>query len=150
MTVLGCRAEKADFTDPIQGVRGRFLIGPGPRLELLAAIPGRDTLDPWLKARVKLYHLAYEVDSIHEAIAHLVARRARHVSGPVPAVAFDGRSIAFLMLPNLLLIELIEAPKAEAPSRSAAGADLAVSGTVGPALPGPAEGDDAASGRGVW
>jgi hypothetical protein len=29
---------------------------------------------------------------------------------PVPAVAFDGREIAFVMLPNVTLVELIEAP----------------------------------------
>jgi len=31
------------------------------------------------------------------------------IVAPVPAVAFGGRKIAFLMLPNRLLIELIEA-----------------------------------------
>jgi len=113
MAILGYRAEGDDFTDPTQGIRGRFLVGPGPRLELLAPIPGRDVLDPWLKSQVKLYHLAFEVQGIVEVMAQLVKRRAHIVSGPVPAVAFNGRPIAFLMLPNLLLIELIGAPEAK-------------------------------------
>ena len=112
LSILGYRPESDDFTDPIQGIRGRFLIGAGPRLELLAPIPGRDVLDPWLKAGVKLYHLAFEVAKVDDAIAQLVKRRARLVSGPVASVAFEGRPIAFLMLPNLLLIELIGAPGA--------------------------------------
>lgn len=112
LAILGYRPGGNDFADPVQGVRGRFLIGPGPRLELLAPMPGRDVLDPWLKAGAKLYHLAFEVAEVDAAIALLVKRRARLVSGPVPAVAFDGRPIAFLMLPNLLLIELIGGPDA--------------------------------------
>jgi methylmalonyl-CoA/ethylmalonyl-CoA epimerase len=112
LAILGYRAEADDFADPVQGIRGRFLVGPGPRLELLAPLPGRDVLEPWLRAGVKLYHLAYEVAEMDATIALLVGRRVRLVSGPVPAVAFDGRPIAFLMLPNLLLIELIGAPEA--------------------------------------
>ena len=69
LAILGYRAEADDFADPVQGIRGRFLIGPGPRLELLAPLPGRDVLDPWLKAGVKLYHLAYEVTEMDAAIA---------------------------------------------------------------------------------
>ena len=34
---LGYRPEAPDFEDTIQQVRGRFLIGAGPRLELLVA-----------------------------------------------------------------------------------------------------------------
>jgi len=50
---------------------------------------------------------------IDDVMAQLVKRRAHIVSGPVPAIAFNDRPIAFLMLPNLLLIELIGAPEAE-------------------------------------
>lgn len=113
LAVLGYRAESDDFADPVQGIHGRFLIGPGPRLELLAPLPGTKVLDPWLETGVKLYHLAFEVERVDGVIATLVGSRARLVSGPVPAVAFGGRSIAFLMLPNLLLIELIGAPEVE-------------------------------------
>jgi hypothetical protein len=32
---------------------------------------------------------------------------------PVPAVAFGGRAIAFLLMPNLLLLELVESGAGE-------------------------------------
>jgi len=65
---------------------------------------------PWLRKGVKMYHQAYEVNSMNAAIAELSSRRAVVVSSPKPSVAFGGRRIAFLMLPNFLLVELIECP----------------------------------------
>jgi len=107
---LGYRFEREPFADPRQGVRGVFLVGQAPRLELLEPLPGREdgVLAPWLAASIKLYHLAYETPDLASAIAHLRKSRAKVVVEPVPAVAFDGRDIAFLLLPNRLLIELIE------------------------------------------
>jgi methylmalonyl-CoA/ethylmalonyl-CoA epimerase len=35
---LGYEIEGEDFIDPVQGVSGRFLVGGGPRLELLAPL----------------------------------------------------------------------------------------------------------------
>ncbi len=91
-------------------MRGLFLAGQAPRLELLQPLDDGDggVLAPWLKQDIKLYHLAYEVEGIAGAIDRLRTQRAKLVVPPVPAVAFDGREIAFLMLPNRLLIELIE------------------------------------------
>jgi len=106
---LGYRPERAEFTDPLQGVRGRFLVGPGPRLELLEAVEGSTVLEPWLVRGVKVYHHAYEVDALEAAIDDLRDRRGRLVSGPVPAVAFDRRPVAFLAMPNRYLVELISA-----------------------------------------
>lgn len=108
---LGYAAESPDFTDSVQGVTGRFLIGGGPRMELLKSLPGRGILTPWLKTGVKLYHLAYETENITAAINHYRRDGAKLMVDPVPAVAFSGNLIAFLMLPNMLLIELIENTK---------------------------------------
>jgi methylmalonyl-CoA/ethylmalonyl-CoA epimerase len=95
------------FTDPVQGVNGLFCEGGGPRLELLAPLPGSDVLDPWLRGPAKLYHLAYEVQDIDVALERVTRDGARVVRPSVPAVAFDGRPIAFLMLRNRLLVEYI-------------------------------------------
>jgi methylmalonyl-CoA/ethylmalonyl-CoA epimerase len=105
---LGYRAEGPDFDDPIQGVRGRFLVGPGPRMELLVQRGEAATLTPWLRKGVKLYHLAFEVGDTDGARRSVSAQGAKRVVDPVPAVAFGGRRIEFWMLPNLLLIEFIE------------------------------------------
>ena len=108
LAILGYHTESDDFIDPIQGVHGRFLVGQVPRLELLVPIDKAEScLTPWLKSGTKMYHLAYETDAVEDAIEQLSTQRAKVVVHPVPAVAFDNRKIAFVMLPNMLLIELI-------------------------------------------
>ncbi len=107
LSILGYVVEGDDFTDPIQGVRGRFLTGQTPRLELLVPLAENSVLSPWLKSNTKMYHLAYETDYLNMAIEQLCSQRVRVVVKPTPAVAFDNRQIAFLMLPNMLLIELV-------------------------------------------
>lgn len=105
---LGYRPESEDVVDPIQGVRLRFLSGGGPRLELIVPEGAGGVLTPWLSQGTKLYHLGYEADDLDAALTDLRAARGKAMVQPVPAVAFDGRRIAFVMLPNMLLIELIE------------------------------------------
>lgn len=105
---LGYQQEGEEFVDPVQGVRGRFLVGPGPRLEILVALGESQVLSPWLATGVKIYHQAFEVENFEAAIIQLTAQRGKLVTGPVPAVAFGGRRICFVMMPNLMLIELIE------------------------------------------
>jgi methylmalonyl-CoA/ethylmalonyl-CoA epimerase len=106
---LGYSREGPDFEDPRQQIRGRFLVGPGPRLELLVGTPGSKVLDPWLDRGVKIYHQAFEVPNVRASIEEFKKLRARVVVEPVPAVAFGGREICFLMLSNTCLIELIQA-----------------------------------------
>jgi methylmalonyl-CoA/ethylmalonyl-CoA epimerase len=106
--VLGYALDGDPFSDPLQKIRGCFLTGVGPRVELLAPLDDSSPLMPWLEKGVKMYHQAYEIESMDAALPAFTAARAVVVSPPKPAVAFDGRQIAFLMLPNLLLIELIE------------------------------------------
>lgn len=105
---LGYRQEGGNFIDETQGIKGAFLHGVGPRLELLEDLPGRQTIAPWLEKGVKIYHVAFEVKEIKKEIDELVQKRARVVVPPVPAVAFDNRRICFVVLRNLFLVELIE------------------------------------------
>ena len=103
--VLGYQLEGEQFEDPAQGIEGIFMTGAGPRLELLHSMPGRITLKPWIERGIKMYHQAFLTADIHASIVELEEERARVVVEPTPAVAFAGRPIAFLMLPNLSLIE---------------------------------------------
>jgi len=64
-------------------------------------------LAPWLKTGAKLYHLAYLVPDFNAEISRLKSQGAKTVVQPVPAVAFNNRLITFLMLPNMMLVELI-------------------------------------------
>ena len=108
--LLGYAPEGPDFEDPVQGVRGRFLVAPGrPRVELLVNLEGSTTLDPWLGGTARTYQQAYETADLDGAVAAFRAAGARVVSPPVPAVAFGGRRICFVMLRTMTLVELVEA-----------------------------------------
>lgn len=106
---LGYVAEGEPFEDRTQGIRGLFMAGQLPRVELLESLdttaPG--VLTPWLAHGIKLYHLAYIAPDLTQAIEAMRMQRGKLVAPPMPAVAFGGRKIAFLVLPNRLLIELI-------------------------------------------
>jgi len=107
--LLGYRCEGEPFSDPIQGVDGLFMTHGTMRLELLAPSGPESPLQDYIRRGVRLYHEAFESADIGRSIARLEAGGARLVSGPVPAIAFGGRSIAFVMLRSMSLIELIEA-----------------------------------------
>jgi methylmalonyl-CoA/ethylmalonyl-CoA epimerase len=108
LAVLGYEQEGEEFVDTVQGIRGRFLVGPGPRLEILVAVGDALVLEPWLDAGVKIYHQAFEVPELGEGITRLAGHRGKLMTAPVPAVAFGGRRICFVMMPNRMLVELIE------------------------------------------
>jgi methylmalonyl-CoA/ethylmalonyl-CoA epimerase len=106
--LLGYEAEAEDFLDPRQGIRGRFLIGSGPRLELLVGLPGSSVLTPWLKKGLKFYHQAFVVQNLGVSVEELCEKGGRLVSPPIRAAAFGGQQIAFVMLRNMSLVELIQ------------------------------------------
>jgi methylmalonyl-CoA/ethylmalonyl-CoA epimerase len=104
---LGYQLEGEPFVDPLQGVRGLFLARQSPRLELLSPLVEEGVLGPWMRSKNKLYHLAYQASDLSGNIGALRQAGAKVVVNPVPAVAFQGRLIAFVMLPSMLLVELI-------------------------------------------
>jgi methylmalonyl-CoA/ethylmalonyl-CoA epimerase len=106
--VLGYQPEGVDFVDDGQGIRGRFMVGPGPRLELLVGLPGSSVLEPWLDKGIKFYHQAFVVESLSASLQELRGEGNRMVSPPTPAVAFGGRHIAFVVLRNMAMVELIQ------------------------------------------
>jgi methylmalonyl-CoA/ethylmalonyl-CoA epimerase len=105
---LGFLREAPDFEDENQGVRGRFLVGPGPRLELLADLEGRRTVAGFVERGVRFYHHGFYVDDIDSAIAAQRAKGAKLLRPPMSAIAFDGRMGAFLAVARGVMIELIE------------------------------------------
>jgi methylmalonyl-CoA/ethylmalonyl-CoA epimerase len=105
---LGYEVEGSAFIDPVQGVEGVFLTGPGPRLEVLRPLEKEGVLDPWLKTGTKLYHLAYySSGDIRSQISTFKDLGAKVVVHPVASVAFGGAEISFLIFPNMLMIEII-------------------------------------------
>ena len=110
---IGYAEEGDPFEDPSQGVRGVFLTGRGPRLEILEPLPGSAVLDDWIGRGIRIYHQAFEVPRIEVALKAVLELGARIQRPPVPAVAFGGRLISFVMQRNMNLIEFIDAPDLE-------------------------------------
>jgi methylmalonyl-CoA/ethylmalonyl-CoA epimerase len=74
-----------------------------PSIELVSGEPVADLV----RKGQSWYHVCYEVADIECTIAELGEHRCRVVSGPVPAILFGGRRVAFLYGPTGL-IELLE------------------------------------------
>lgn len=108
-TLLGYSQEGKAFEDALQGVRGLFVTAKEqPRLELLENLDGSHTLDQQLSQGQKMYHLAYLVGDIEKAMDYFCGNRAKVISPLKQSVYFKKR-ICFLVLPNMMMVELIEA-----------------------------------------
>jgi len=99
------------FDDPIQKVSVCFLSrGDGDTvLELVSPLGPDSPIRRVLKKGGGTYHLCYQVPLMDAAIAHMLAKGSILISDPVPAVAFEMRSIAWLMTETDLLVELLQA-----------------------------------------
>jgi len=97
--------------DPIQGVRVAFLHPVDPRnpvFELVEPASDASPVRNFLKKGGGLHHVCYEIDDLESGL-----REAREVglvivADPAPAVAFDGRRIAWVCSKKRLLVELLE------------------------------------------
>jgi methylmalonyl-CoA/ethylmalonyl-CoA epimerase len=109
--LFGYELTSGPFDDPIQNVSVCFLSrGEGDTvLELVAPLGPNSPIDLTLKKGGGPYHLCYQVPDIRIAINFLTEQGSFLVSGPVPAVAFEMREIAWLMTVVDLLVELVQA-----------------------------------------
>jgi methylmalonyl-CoA/ethylmalonyl-CoA epimerase len=106
--LLGYVPDGPVFEDPHQRIRGSFqTLGPF-RVELLEPLDEQSPLMSWLERGVRMYHVCYETDDLGSALARLRDEGHRMVSAPAPAVAFDGRPVAFVMLRTRALVELLQ------------------------------------------
>ena len=99
------------FDDPVQRVSVCFLeTGDSrePTLELVAPNGKDSPVDQVLAKGIGAYHLCYEVDNIESALDYVRSKGCIVISKPVPAVAFEGRRIAWFYTPTRQLIELVE------------------------------------------
>ncbi|MBI5629287.1 MAG: VOC family protein [Elusimicrobia bacterium] len=100
------------YEDPLQKVRVAFItLASGERVELVEPMDESSPVSRILKARRGgFYHLCYEARGLEPEIKRFEEKGCRLISGPTPAVAFEGRRIAFLYTPQNDVIELVEAP----------------------------------------
>lgn len=110
-SLFGYKLISGPFDDPIQNVSVCFLSrGQGDTvIELVAPLGPNSPVDRMLKKGGGPYHVCYQVPDIVAAIRHLSEQGCLLLSGPVPAVAFDMREIAWLMTTADLLVELVQA-----------------------------------------
>jgi methylmalonyl-CoA/ethylmalonyl-CoA epimerase len=95
--------------DPIQNVNIIFMGDEnGVLYELIEPVDETSPVFNLLKRRTSLYHFCYEVKDIDAKIKKLSGNGFFLISGPVPAVAFNGRRVAFLINQDNLTIELVE------------------------------------------
>lgn len=99
------------FHDPNQVVRVTFLrsqAAGSPWLELVEPAGDDSPVIPFLKKGGGLHHLCYEVENLEEELAFSRSKGGILTRKPVPAVAFNGRRIAWVYTKNKLLIEYLE------------------------------------------
>lgn len=109
--LMGYRLFDGPYDDPIQRVRVAFLRREGttdPVIELVAPGAEDSPVLNYLRKDVGAYHMCFEVTPMDETIAQLRQRGCLLVSGPVPAVAFGGRRIAWMFTPTRQLIEVLQ------------------------------------------
>jgi methylmalonyl-CoA/ethylmalonyl-CoA epimerase len=108
---LGAQWDGRVYEDPNQKVKVTFLVTrPGdPQIELVEPV-GEDS--PVLRLlREKgsgLHHVCYEVEDLERGMAEMKSRGAMIARRPKPAVAFQGRRIAWMLTGEKLLVELLE------------------------------------------
>ena len=102
LDMLGIISET--ICDPLQRVNIAFI----NNLELIEPASKPSPVDKLLANGVSIYHICYEVKNIGHAIYEMCLLGYELISQPKPAVAFDGRLIAFLAHPeDRILIELL-------------------------------------------
>ncbi|HEX3969460.1 MAG TPA: VOC family protein [Edaphobacter sp.] len=112
-TLFGYRVISGPFDDPIQKVSVSFLTQSDSdiaEIELIAPLGEDSPITSTLaKSGGGAYHLCFETTDIEQALVHAKNNGCIVVSPPVPAVAFDGRRIAWIYTRSRQLFELVEA-----------------------------------------
>jgi len=100
------------FVDQAQGIRGLFVAAPNqPTLELIENIDRSQGVEgrvsTFLKRGIKLYHFAYATSSIEADTERLRRECKAKILVPVMEAAFFEK-ISFAVLPNQLIVELVQ------------------------------------------
>jgi len=97
--------------DPVQTVHVTFLQQPSPAealIELVQPDGPQSRVTAFLSRGGGLHHLCYEVDGLEEQLQYSRSVGAVVTQKPAPAVAFDGRRIAWIYTRDKLLVEYLE------------------------------------------
>lgn len=100
--------------DPIQRVRVAFFSPVdirNPVFELVEPASEVSPVSNFLKKGGGLHHVCYEIDDLEVELREAPSAGLEIVATPAPAVAFDGRRIAWVCSRKRLLVELLERKK---------------------------------------
>lgn len=103
--------DRKTFIDPLQKVSVTFMksaIETEPQIELIEPHAEDSPVRSFLSKGGGLHHLCYEVRSLEAQLELSRAQGGKLVRSPMPAVAFDGRRIAWVYSKEKLLIEFLE------------------------------------------
>ena len=111
--LFGYKVVSGPFDEPIQKVSVNFLAQSDKdvaEIELIAPLTADSPITAMLaKSGGGAYHLCFETTDIDQALVHAKDNGCVIVSPPVPAVAFNGRRIAWIYTRSRQLFELVEA-----------------------------------------
>ncbi|MGD0973197.1 MAG: VOC family protein [Candidatus Korobacteraceae bacterium] len=108
---LGATSDGRIWEDPHQSVKVSFLTTQpnGPQVELVQPIGDSSPVARFLREKGGgLHHACYEVDNLEDQIVKMRSAGGILARKPKPAVAFDGRRIAWILTSDKFLIELLE------------------------------------------
>ena len=107
---FGYRIVSEIIHDPVQTAYVQFLQGaePAPLVELVVADGPQSKLAGALKRGGGLNHLCYRSEDIQHDCQVLTSQGMLLLQAPVPAAAFPGSRIAWLMAGDGIPIELVE------------------------------------------
>jgi methylmalonyl-CoA/ethylmalonyl-CoA epimerase len=108
---LGMNWNGAIYADPKQKVKVTFLetASACAQIELVEPAGADSPVAKFLERGGGQHHLCYEVKDIEYALTVFKSRKASIVQRPCPAVAFEGRRIAWFVTRERLVVELLEA-----------------------------------------
>jgi len=108
---MGLRWDGKVIHDPLQRVRVSFfrpVDTRNPVFELVEPASAVSPVSNFLKKGGGLHHVCYEIDDLESGLREARGTGLAIVAAPTPAVAFDGRRIAWVCSRNRLLMELLE------------------------------------------
>jgi methylmalonyl-CoA/ethylmalonyl-CoA epimerase len=110
--LMSARWDGAIIHDPIQQVRVAFFSpvdARNPVFELVEPASDASPVSNFLKKRVGLHHVCYEIDDLESGLQEARGVGWAIASDPAPAVAFGGRRIAWVCsTKRMLLMEFLE------------------------------------------
>jgi len=111
-TSLGATWDGSIIFDPLQSVRVCFLRGLDDREALIELVEPHGTNSPVAQFLTRrgggLHHFCYEVENLESHLVFCKSVKTVVIRPPVPAVAFDGRRIAWALTRNRILVEFLE------------------------------------------